>query len=73
MKKKNILLLVIIVGILLILSGLTYGYLRVTKTLDKEQVGTLTCLSISLSDSTDEITLTNAYAITDAEGYTLTP
>ncbi len=73
--KKNRLILVIITITLvgLIGVGMSYAYWRSTVIQDKTNIGASKCFSIELANQANEINLTNAYPITDAEGRKLTP
>ena len=73
--KKNRLILAIITITLvgLIGVGMSYAYWRFTAIQDKNNVGASKCFSIELANQANEINLTNAYPITDAEGRKLTP
>ena len=73
--KKNRLILAIITITLvgLIGVGMSYAYWRSTVIQDKSNVGASKCFSIELANQANEINLTNAYPITDAEGRKLTP
>ena len=73
--KKNRLILAIITITLvgLIGVGMSYAYWRFTAIQDKTNVGASKCFSIELANQANEINLTNAYPITDAEGRKLTP
>lgn len=73
--KKNRLILAIITITLvgLIGVGMSYAYWRFTAIQDKTNIGASKCFSIELANQANEINLTNAYPITDAEGRKLTP
>lgn len=73
--KKNRLILAIITITLvgLIGIGMSYAYWRFTAIQDKTNIGASKCFSIELANQANEINLTNAYPITDAEGRKLTP
>mgnify|MGYP004566765767 CR=1 FL=1 len=74
MKKKNIFSLIIICLIIILVSiGLSYAYWRFIYIADKSNTATSGCFNIELTDQKDEINLTNAYPITDAEGLKLKP
>ena len=53
--------------------GVSYAYWRFTYIADKANTATSGCFNIELTDQKDEINLTNAYPITDAEGLKLKP
>ena len=74
MKNKKILLIVL--GILLILSllvGVSYAYYMVTASQTNKNSLASSCISISLTNEKNDITLNNAYPITNSEGKKLTP
>ena len=74
MKKKSKFSLIIICLIITLVSiGLSYAYWRFTFISDKANKGTSGCFNIELAEEKDEINLTNAYPITDAEGLKLKP
>ena len=69
MKDKKIVLIVSIVGFLLVISGLTFAYIRKTTVqTNNNAINTLTCLAFEMTNKEGSITLTNAYPIPDAEG-----
>ena len=75
MNKKVTILIVSIIGFLVAIGGLTYAYIRSAKVqTNPNTINTLTCLDLSLENkdsngnATNAISLTNAYAIPDAEG-----
>ena len=74
MQRKSKLSLIIL-GLFIILAsiGLSYAYWRLTFISDKANKGTSGCFNIELAEEKDEINLTNAYPITDAEGLKLKP
>ena len=53
--------------------GVSYAYWRFTYVADKANNATSGCFNIELIDQKDEINLTNAYPITDADGLKLKP
>ncbi len=74
MKSKKILLIVL--GILLSLSllvGISYAYYMVTASQTNKNRLASSCISISLTNEKNDITLNNAYPITNSEGKKLTP
>ncbi len=74
MKKKSKFNLIIICLIITLVSiGLSYAYWRFTFISDNANKGTSGCFNIELAEEKDEINLTNAYPITDAEGLKLKP
>ena len=74
MKNRKILLIVL--GILLSLSllvGISYAYYMVTASQTNKNHLASSCISISLTNEKNDITLNNAYPITNSEGKKLTP
>ena len=74
MKNRKILLIVL--GILLSLSllvGISYAYYMVTTSQTNKNRLASSCISISLTNEKNDITLNNAYPITNSEGKKLTP
>ena len=79
MKKKtpnkyHVFMLVLtccVVGLSII--GVSYAYWKFTYIGEKTNNATSGCFNIELTDQKDEINLTNAYPITDAEGLKLKP
>ena len=73
-KKDRLILAIITITLVgLIGVGMSYAYWRFTAIQDKTNVGASKCFSIELANQANEINLTNAYPITDAEGRKLTP
>ena len=73
-NKYHVLMLVLtccIIGLATV--GVSYAYWRFTYIADKANTATSGCFNIELTDQKDEINLTNAYPITDAEGLKLKP
>ena len=65
-RKYKLRLGLLIGGIILCLSGITYAYLRSTKYQDNDNVlSTISCLAVSLVDKNKEITINDAYAVED--------
>ena len=74
MKNRKILL--VILGILLtlfLLVGVSYAYYMVTASQTNKNRLASSCISISLTNEKNDITLNNAYPITNSEGKKLTP
>ncbi len=73
-KKNRLILAIITISLVgLIGVGMSYAYWRSTVIQDKTNIGASKCFSIELANQANEINLTNAYPITDAEGRKLTP
>ena len=74
--KKNNKFILIFLGILLTLSvliGISYAYYMVTASQTNKNRLASSCISVSLTNEKNDITLNNAYPITDSEGKKLTP
>ena len=74
MKSRKISLIAL--GILLSLSllvGVSYAYYMVTASQTNKNRLASSCISISLTNEKNDITLNNAYPITNSEGKKLTP
>ena len=74
--KKHNKFILIFLGILLALSvlvGISYAYYMVTASQTNKNRLASSCISISLTNERNDITLNNAYPITDSEGKKLTP
>ena len=74
--KKHNKFILIFLGILLTLSvfvGVSYAYYMVTASQTNKNRLASSCISISLTNEKNDITLNNAYPITDSEGKKLTP
>ena len=72
-KKSKFSLIIICLVITLVSIGLSYAYWRFAFISDNANKGTSGCFNIELAEEKDEINLTNAYPITDAEGLKLKP
>ena len=73
-NKYHVFMLVLtccVVGLSIL--GVSYAYWRFTYVADKANNATSGCFNIELIDQKDEINLTNAYPITDADGLKLKP
>ena len=74
--KQHSKFILVIVGILLTLSiliGVSYAYYMVTASQTNKNRLASSCISVSLTNEKNDITLNNAYPITDSEGKKLTP
>ena len=72
-KKSKISIFIIGLVIVLASMGLSYAYWKTTIMGDKGNNVTSGCFNIEMINQKDEINLTNAYPITDAEGLKLKP
>ena len=70
MKKSTKIILIVGIVVLVILGviGVTYAFFSTGGSQETANTFTSGCLSISLTDESDSINLTNAYPITDVEG-----
>ena len=68
MKKRVLILVVSLVVITGIIIGVSYAFFSVGGSQETANTFTSGCLSISLTDESDSINLTNAYPVTDIEG-----
>ena len=69
MRRKYILGLLII-GLVLFISGITYAYLRVEKVQDnKNAISAIDCLNVALENEEDVINLKDAFPITDNDAF----
>ena len=74
--KKHNKFILIFLGILLTLSvliGISYAYYMVTASQTNKNRLASSCISVSLTNEKNDITLNNAYPITNSEGKKLTP
>ena len=74
--KKHNKFILILLGILLTLSvliGISYAYYMVTASQTNKNHLASSCISISLTNEKNDITLNNAYPITNSEGKKLNP
>ena len=73
-KKKTYLLITIVaLGAILLTLGITYAYWRLTKEQTGVNVVNSACLDVSIEREQDDISLNNAFPISDEEGLKLTP
>lgn len=73
MKKNKKKIVIGIIVLLLVVIGLTYAYLIVTRTATKENEVVFGCIDISLENEANDISLINQFPISDEEGMNLTP
>ena len=67
LKNKKKIIAIILIVVIVIISGITYGYWN-KEYIGKENTNNFNCLNITKVSETSEITLNNAYPITDEEG-----
>ena len=77
MNRKKIILIVSLILFIMLISGLSYAYLRTSSSQSGTNiVTTLTCLDVTISDTVvgeTGLTLTGKYPIPDSEGLAGTP
>ena len=72
-KKKKIVLTIVILLVTITVIGVSYAYWILSfSSVNPDKVAT-SCLSLSLTNEKNDINLTKAYPISDAEGKKLTP
>ncbi len=72
-KKKKIILIIIILLVMMTVIGVSYAYWLLTFSSHNPSKLVTSCLSLSLTNEKNDINLTKAYPISDAEGKKLTP
>ena len=72
-KKKFIIPIISVIAICLTSLGLSYAYWYITKLQDTTNNATTGCFNLELTNQQNEISLSNAYPITDEEGLKLKP
>lgn len=72
-KKKKIILIMVILLVMMTVIGVSYAYWLLTFSSHNPSKITTSCLSLSLTNEKNDINLTKAYPISDAEGKKLTP
>lgn len=77
MKKMKLIILGSLIGFILVISGVSYAYLRKASVQDNNNVvSTLDCLNVTLTDTENGntgINITNQVAMSDAEGLKNSP
>jgi flagellar basal body-associated protein FliL len=71
-KKSIIAILMILIGIAVI-AGISYAYMRITKSQKSLNLVNINCLDIEINDVSDAINMQYAYPLTDSEGETTEP
>ena len=67
-RKYKLRLGLLIVGLILCISGITYAYLRQDKIQKEENfISTINCLNVTFENETERINLQNAFAISDED------
>ena len=72
-KKKKIILIMVILLVMMTVIGVSYAYWLLTFSSHNPSKLVTSCLSLSLTNEKNDINLTKAYPISDAEGKKLTP
>ena len=72
-KKKKIILIIVILLVMMTVIGVSYAYWLLTFSSHNPSKLATSCLSLSLTNEKNDINLTKAYPISDAEGKKLTP
>ena len=68
-KSRKILVFFALLGLIITLAGMSYAYLRIRKNQEgSNDLSTLRCLGVTYEDQTSDISIKNAYAISDEEG-----
>ena len=72
-KKKKIILIIVILLVMMTVIGVSYAYWLLTFSSHNPSKLVTSCLNLSLTNEKNDINLTKAYPISDAEGKKLTP
>ena len=68
MQKKKINMIVLVVSVILMLIGLSYGYFFIRKNQKNNNVAGSECFKLEFSNESEAINLSNMYPISDEEG-----
>ena len=68
MQKKKINMIVLVVSVILMLIGLSYGYFFIRKNQKNNNVANSECFKLEFSNESEAINLSNMYPISDEEG-----
>ena len=68
MQKKKINMIVLVVSVILMLIGLSYGYFFIRKNQKNNNVAGSECFKLEFSNESEAIKLSNMYPISDEEG-----
>ena len=68
MQKKKVNMIVLIVSVILMLIGLSYGYFFIRKNQENNNVAGSECFKLEFSNESEAINLSNMYPISDEEG-----
>lgn len=73
-KKYGIMLNILTIGLVILTGvGSSYAYWQLTKVQDKTNNATTGCFNMELTNQANEISLSNAYPLTDEQGLKLKP
>ena len=72
-KKKKIILIIVILLVMMTVIGVSYAYWFLTFSSHDSSKLVTSCMNLSLTNEKNDINLTKAYPISDAEGKKLTP
>ena len=68
MQKKKINIIVLVVSVILMLIGLSYGYFFIRKNQENNNLAGSECFKLEFSNESEAINLSNMYPISDEEG-----
>ncbi len=68
MQKKKVNMIVLVVSVILMLIGLSYGYFFIRKNQKNNNVANSECFKLEFSNESEAINLSNMYPISDEEG-----
>ena len=68
MQKKKINMIVLVVSVILMLIGLSYGYFFIRKNQENNNLAGSECFKLEFSNESEAINLSNMYPISDEEG-----
>ena len=68
MQKKKVNMIVLVVSVILMLIGLSYGYFFIRKNQENNNVAGSECFKLEFSNESEAINLSNMYPISDEEG-----
>ena len=68
MQKKKVNMIVLVVSVILMLIGLSYGYFFIRKNQENNNLAGSECFKLEFSNESEAINLSNMYPISDEEG-----
>ena len=71
MQKKKINMIVLVVSVILMLIGLSYGYYLLNKVQENNNIAGSKCFNLKFTNEKNAISLDNMYPISDEEGLRL--